>query len=233
LRTSIAHLAALSTSITRQLDYTYYNLLEKVSSLLGTIHSFRELLSVTNTFSREFTTQSNTLLIETENSINDFKNFSLQSSRISELEKRLKRGRERAEELATRLDVVRERVEAWEKREGDWERRANRRLRILWGSFATALILIAVLLFSHKLGEGKSRAEVFGGQPGTSFTNRTVELGKAAEVVKSEGFHIPEGTCGWMGRGIKGLPEAEGEKRDTAWKVTREEDERLRVFDEL
>jgi hypothetical protein len=142
--------------------------------------------------------------------------------------------------LARRLDIVRERVDAWEKREGEWQKRTSFRLRCWFAGFCLVGLLVLGVLFERHLRIGEPGGKLFSGEKGTPFVNRSIELGRAAEVIRRSGdFVVPEGTCGWMGRkGVTGLPLAadtgkEDRKGDWVPERRRGEDKRLRVFDEL
>jgi hypothetical protein len=65
-----------------------------------------------------------------------------QIQRIEALEARMQTGGEKAASLGRRLEVVKRKIDAWERREGEWQARTSRRLWILWtimGVFATVL----------------------------------------------------------------------------------------------
>lgn len=52
--------------------------------------------------------------------------------------------REKALQLDQRLATVRQQIEAWDRKEVEWQRRISRRLRILWAVMGTALLLVAI-----------------------------------------------------------------------------------------
>lgn len=83
-------------------------------------------------------------------------------------------GREKVEKLETRLQVVREKIDGWERREGEWQARVSRRLRILWAVMGT--------LFMIFLAASIARRWPSTNPPGTetsarveTFTNESLE----------------------------------------------------------
>ena len=153
LRTSLQSLSNLGTTTTRRLDYTYYSLLEKVSSLVSNIEDLRELSNTTTSLRQDFEIEARNLEKEIAGQVSAFGNFDTQRVRIEGLEMRMKEGRAKVEELGGRLGKVRSGVEAWEKKEVEWQIRTSRRLRMLWGSIAGLLglagLFIVLLMFKR------------------------------------------------------------------------------------
>ncbi|KAI9819565.1 MAG: hypothetical protein M1827_007015 [Pycnora praestabilis] len=150
LRTTLSALSHLSTSTTRRLDNTYYSILGKVSTLHSTISSLQEISTLIISLYRDFLTKSEALESDVTRQINESADFDEQQDRIETLESRVKISRSKASDLGSRLEDVRSRVEGWERREGEWQAKTSRRLRMLWSCAACIILLsVAVCVFRH------------------------------------------------------------------------------------
>jgi tetrahydromethanopterin S-methyltransferase subunit B len=140
----------LATDVTRRLDYTYYNLLEKITALNSTISSFQELSDSASTLLTNFEHETTGLDQDIRKQINDLQGFTPQVEKVDALEQRMKAGRRRVEELGKRLDSVRHEIDSWEQRETEWQTKTTRRLRI-WGIVLGAMvILVLALVFQQR-----------------------------------------------------------------------------------
>ncbi|OKL58581.1 hypothetical protein UA08_06279 [Talaromyces atroroseus] len=146
LRTKLASVGTRATEITRRLDYTYYNLLDRMSALNSTIHTFHGLVDSTTALHDTFQRDNTNLEQDTHRQLEEFQNFEPQRRRIEALEERMKAGRCRMETLGNRLDTVRKEIEGWERREGEWQARVSRRLRMLWG-IACSVVLVLIIAY--------------------------------------------------------------------------------------
>lgn len=146
LRSKLAGIGTLATDITRRLDYTYYNLLERISTLHSTIHTFQELVDSSATLHENFQRDNSALESDIHKQLADFAKFEPQRQRIDELERRMKAGRSKMENLGERLDKVRREIEGWERREGEWQARVTQRLRVL-GGFVAGLVLMVIVAY--------------------------------------------------------------------------------------
>ncbi|KAJ5212742.1 uncharacterized protein N7498_004388 [Penicillium cinerascens] len=178
LRSALSSIGSLATDVTRRLDYTYYNLLEKITALNSTIGSFQDLSETASALLNDFERETAGLDQEVRKQINDLKGFEPQVQKADALEERMKRGRERVEDLGRRLDAVRREIDSWEQRESEWQSRISRRLRIIsavMGSAFLVLVLAIVLqnwpaiASSHKRSplptEGANRSSFGSYQP--------------------------------------------------------------------
>lgn len=132
--------------MTRRLDYTYYNLLEKITALNSTIGSFQELSDSASTLLNDFERETANLDQDIRRQINDLKGFQPQMQKANALEKRMKLGRQRVEDLGNRLEDVRREIDSWEQRESEWQSRVSRRLRILWAVMGSAFLVVVLAL---------------------------------------------------------------------------------------
>lgn len=175
LRSSLSSIATLSTEITRRLDYTYYNLLEKLASLQSTVTSFQELSDLTSRLQTDFENETSQLDSDSRKQIDELKGTDAHLKRIETLESRMTAGRDKVEKLEKRLQVVREKIDGWERREGEWQTRVSRRLRILWAVMGT---LFMIFLAASVARRWPSTSEL-GPETSTrveTFTNESLEV---------------------------------------------------------
>jgi hypothetical protein len=76
--------------------------------------------------------------------LKEFRGFDPQVRKIDALEKRMNTGRDKVQALGDRLDAVRKEIDGWERREGEWQARVSRRLRILWAVMGTAMVVLVI-----------------------------------------------------------------------------------------
>jgi predicted nuclease with TOPRIM domain len=118
--------------MTRRLDETYYAVLEKLSLLQNTLVAIRELAGMSQEEKEVFRSDSQSLVTEIDAQLDTFSQFDEQQERIESLRERIVTGRDRVSKLSGRLDVVRERVESWEKADRRWQEKTRRRLKVIW-----------------------------------------------------------------------------------------------------
>ena len=100
----------------------------------------------------DFDSETRTLQAETLDQIRaaDDATSNAKESMIDDLEDRMRKGRAKMEALGERVDLVQRRVEGWERREGQWQKKVNRRMRILWGVLGSLVgIFVLVLAVKH------------------------------------------------------------------------------------
>ncbi|KAL4802628.1 hypothetical protein BDV18DRAFT_63386 [Aspergillus unguis] len=148
LRSALSVIGSLATDITRRLDYTYYGLLEKIAALNVTIASFQDLSDSTSRLFDDFQRETTGLEQDIRKQVGDLHEFQPQMQKIEALEERMRKSKTRAKALGKRLEAMRSEIERWDKREMDWQKRTNRRLRICWGVFTAAIlaVLVAIVL---------------------------------------------------------------------------------------
>ncbi|KAI1459038.1 hypothetical protein F4805DRAFT_98981 [Annulohypoxylon moriforme] len=144
LRKSLAELSTSSTATTRRLDDTYYAVLEKLGTLQGTIIALKELAGMAQELDENFKTESQGLVNELEQQTDSFGHFQDQQKRIEELQGRIHEGRGKVEALSKRVDVVRDRIESWERADMEWQERTRRRLTIIW--IITSIVIFSLIL---------------------------------------------------------------------------------------
>ncbi|PBP21602.1 hypothetical protein BUE80_DR007662 [Diplocarpon rosae] len=222
LRSALSSLTSLSNATTRQLDTTYYSVLEKVSALQSTISSLSELASLTRGLTEEFRTETQELVADVSSQVEGFSGFEDQEKKIGELKQRVERGREKIKSLGDRVEVIRHRVEGWEIREKEWQDRTRRRLRALWVGFVIVLAALGVGVAVQWTPGTRSQSQMKGlgmhgeGVP-SGLLGKLPDSGVAREALKNESQRRKREVKERIIEGTKEL----------------EDDPRLRVFDEL
>lgn len=229
LRTRLTTLSTLSTTTTRRLDYTYYSLLSSTSSLASAVSSLSSLSTQTSALQTRFTSLSSSLTSEITTQISSSdKSFDAQAGRISQLETRIKEGREKVGRLGERLHGVREKVERSSLQDRESRRIIGMRLKMLWGALGLLIGLLLMLTATRQWRRDKY-----------VMTDEVVHLGNRTEAFEDV-VGIRQGK--WEQRREKQRddegwrPGGQTKKRvedTTARSSAVDADATLRLFDEL
>ncbi|KAI1859870.1 hypothetical protein JX265_010319 [Neoarthrinium moseri] len=150
LKKSLTGLSEFSLSTTRRLDDAYYAVLERLSMLQNTIVGIKEVAAMSQETNEIFKVDSRGLVTEIETQLDGLGQFDEQQKRIESLQERIHVGRQKAQKLSDRVDIVRGRVEGWERADREWQEKTRRRLKTLWIiTSVLALVVIAILLGSQ------------------------------------------------------------------------------------
>ncbi|KAI0004003.1 hypothetical protein F4779DRAFT_80948 [Xylariaceae sp. FL0662B] len=144
LRKSLADLNTFSIATTRRLDDTYYAVLEKLSTLQSTVTALKELAGMSQEVNESFKAESQGLVKDIDSQVNSFGQFDGQQKRIEELQGRIYAGRDKVQALSQRVDVVRERIEGWERADREWQERTRKRLKLTW--IIMSLVALSLML---------------------------------------------------------------------------------------
>ncbi|KAK1972999.1 hypothetical protein LY78DRAFT_649927 [Colletotrichum sublineola] len=176
--------------------------------LQGTIAAIQELAAASRQLTGEFEEQAEEMARDVAAQLDQFGQFGEQETRIGSLQSRIETGRARIQGLSGRVDAVRRRIEGWENADREWQEKTRKRLRTMWIVMSVVFaVLIMLFVGAHYLGG--AGAEV-GGVTGLKGLERG--LNRSAGKKGKEGGPLPPL---WADR--------DG----------REEEDRLRVFDEL
>lgn len=93
-----------------------------------------------------FTSESHTLVSEIESQLGAYDQSTDQKKRIQDLQARIRAGRDKVQALSKRVDIVRGRIEGWEKADREWQERTRRRLKVIW-IFISIVLFILLILF--------------------------------------------------------------------------------------
>lgn len=162
LRESLKGVEELGMSNTRQLDDTYYAILEKASILRSTVASLQQLADETRRMHSTFLEDTTKLEKDTQHTVEGFGNFEQQEKSINDLVAKLEGARGRTNELNDQLETARLRVEAYEQKENEKAARRRARLNMTWIMLLGILLLVsAIILAKHRRAVGK-RLDVVG-----------------------------------------------------------------------
>ncbi|KAI0515229.1 hypothetical protein F5B22DRAFT_607631 [Xylaria bambusicola] len=146
LKRSLVELNSFSNATIARLDDTYSSILQRLGSLKSTVVAMRELAAMSQDLKESFTGESRALVSEIESQLCVDDQSEDQKKRIQDLQARIHAGRGKVQALSKRVDVVRERIEGWEKADKEWQERTRKRLRIIW-IFISAVAFVLVVLF--------------------------------------------------------------------------------------
>lgn len=231
LRSRLADVGRQSGEIGRRLEYTYYSLLEKLGSLVGTIQSFQSLSEQSRQLIANFEERTGELHGDVRKRVGRLRaGFEGSEERVQGLEGRCERAGKKARELQTRLVNVRTVVENWEGRE---EQAARTRWRVwgvmFWGSVVLCSLVLGILVYQGAwLGGRDPVAAGLGTSPvviDTSPGNHSLAMDIPEEV-----RDVLEG----IQERRRGIPlPLPGQVQVINERVERARDARLRVLDEL
>ncbi|KAH0832783.1 hypothetical protein AYO21_00317 [Fonsecaea monophora] len=187
LRSRVAEITATGVEITRRLDYGYYNLLEKVGSLVSMIGSFQSLARQTETLIRNFERESKRVDEDTRRRVKTLQGgFEARQVKAKQLSERGDKVSARARELSARLEKARAKVEEWENREEKFRKAWDRVWGIVWWtSIAVLVIVLAVVLGKEWYFHGDP-VKAGLGQHGEGNWNRSLRLGGTAGGQENE-----------------------------------------------
>lgn len=208
-------------SATRRLDDVYYSILEKISNLRNTISSLQELSTLTRDLHHDFIEESHELTDDIEGQIDTFGDFEGQKQKVDDLEKRIQKGRERAQGLDKRLARCRERVTWVEKKDAEEADKAGRFYKMLWSALGILVAILLTILIVHHL---KAPLRTVGSTiERPSHTMNLSHVSMPPPVKEMLESVKEEKTRSYMKQTSPAYQKAKLE----------EEDERLRVFNEL
>lgn len=236
LQRRLAAVNKTSVDITRRLDYTYYSLLEKVGNLVAIVQSFQSLSTQTRSLIDKFTKEASVLEKDVKIKVETFKtSFDEREVRVRRLEERGARANAMAQDLGARLENARQRVEAWEEKQGAERRRRSRFWRSTWTLVIVALV---VIFFGFTWREWRSEADIVR----MAVTDEYVRFGNLNQSVTLDGGAVRRmDVPGDVKAILSGIakkrsrpadkPASTRSKTEPASRL--EEDERLRALDEL
>lgn len=125
LRSSLNELSELATGTTQRLDSAFYTLLEKVGQLRSTITSLQELSESSHELYDNFRRDIDSAEKEFTGQIDAFDGFKGQQDEVQKLLDRITTSKQQSETLGARLEAARKRVELWETREKEWQKKTS------------------------------------------------------------------------------------------------------------
>ena len=151
LRGGLKEVEDLAMSCTRQLDDTFYSILEKASVLRSTVVSLQQLAEECRRMHGSFQGETSRLEAQTRQSASSYDDFNSQEKSIDVLVTKLSTSKLRTEKLNERLEEARRRAEMYEE-QGVEQRRARRnRWRIGWVVLlGVVCLLLAIAIVRHQ-----------------------------------------------------------------------------------
>ncbi|KAK4673147.1 hypothetical protein QC763_109270 [Podospora pseudopauciseta] len=160
LQRSLNELETFASTTTRRLDETYYSVEEKLGTLQSTIAALKGLAELSNQLNNSFSAEAEELVADVTSQLDALGNFEDQQQRIESLQNRISTGRESIKSLSERVDVVRARIESWERADREWREAVRKRLTALWVVVVTVGLVLILLMISaqyvrEKPGDGE------------------------------------------------------------------------------
>ena len=147
MREALEDVNRTGMEITRRLDYGYYNLLEKIGNLVGTIQSFQTLAEQSKQLVVNFEHESERLDGDMRRRLEKFKDgFEQREKRVEGMEERGSEVARKAADLGQRMDKMRVMIENWERREDRSRKKWGRFWGMCWSMIALFLVLIVGLV---------------------------------------------------------------------------------------
>lgn len=187
-----------------------------MSALHATVTSLQGLAETSHGIYDRFEKDSRGLENQTATQLGAMGHFHNHQTKVATLQKRINKGRTRVKALSDRLDLVRRRIERWERADRQWQERTRRRLKIIWSVMSVAALVLIVLVWT--VGSGGHPRTSGGGGAATDDLGRTISV---LEPFNASDSRQPPGVDG-----------AEPQTR-ILWKTPARGTDRLRVFDEL
>ncbi|KIV91892.1 hypothetical protein PV10_06383 [Exophiala mesophila] len=148
LRSRIGQITSTGVEITRRLDYGYYNLLEKVNSLVGTITSFQSLSRQTEVMIHNFDKETQRMESDARRRIAAFhEGMDKRAEKGRMLKERGDRVGAKAEELEARLEnarIILQNLEAREERDRERWRHVSGFMRWSLALFVGVVLVLAL-----------------------------------------------------------------------------------------
>lgn len=136
----------------RQLDETFYSILEKASALRSVVASLQQLSSELHKARGQFEQDTAQLHDEMQSSLNANGDFEPQQSRIDTLIDRLRKSQAVCASLNARLEDARNRVAAYEQHRLQREQALRKRFGLAWMGLVLIIgLLIAAFMSKHKM----------------------------------------------------------------------------------
>ncbi|KAH7328745.1 hypothetical protein B0I35DRAFT_418212 [Stachybotrys elegans] len=209
LKQSLEDLHTFSTSTSRQLDRTYFAVLEKMTTLQSTVMALKDLAESSQDIHGTFEKESRGLEHDIVTQLSAVGRFEQQQTKIEGLQDRIHSGRTQMQSLSRRVDVVRERIEGWAKADAQWRERTRKRLKVIW--IIASVIVLAMLLLLW----GADQDEAAAGRAAVGIPR---QIGPDNSTLEIDLHQEEEGDA--SGGRLK-------------WETPTGGEERLRVFDEL
>ena len=188
--------------------------------LQNTVSSLKELAGMAKELNEEFKSESEEFVSDIRIQLDGFEGFEEQEEKIAGRQARIVQGIDRIKMLGGRVDVVRDRVEGWEKAEFEWQEKTRKRLRVLWTvMLICAVLVVALMVFQYT----PARTQGPGVIQGMNASEQLEMKIPTMEEIGNETFNLTRETSD----ALKGLRDGDEEEERLV------DDPRLRLLDEL
>ncbi|KAG7293145.1 hypothetical protein NEMBOFW57_003191 [Staphylotrichum longicolle] len=150
LQRSLAELETFASATTKQLDDTYYSVLEKLNALQNTVAALKDLAEQSSQLNSTFSSEADELVTDVSAQLDAFEQFDDQQKRIESLQNRIEAGRELIRSLSERVDAVSERIESWGRADREWQEKTRKRLKAVWIVTSVVVFLVLSLLIGSQ-----------------------------------------------------------------------------------
>lgn len=155
MQRSLAELETFASATTKQLDDTYYSVLEKLNALQNTVAALKDLAEQSNQLNSTFSSEADELVTDVSAQLDAFEQFDDQQKRIESLQNRIEAGRELIRSLSERVDAVSERIESWGRADREWQEKTRKRLKAVWiVTSVVVFLMLSLLIGSQYLPDG-------------------------------------------------------------------------------
>lgn len=158
LQKSLGDLGTLSGTTTQRLDEMYYSVLEKTSMLQNTVAAMKELAGSAQEVKEAFDRDAVEVVRDAQGQLNVLGQFEDHERQIQAMQGRIQAGRSRLEGLSARVDIVKGRVEGWERADLEWQERTRKRLRRVWIVISVLIASVVLMAIGARLASTSGRA---------------------------------------------------------------------------
>jgi DNA repair exonuclease SbcCD ATPase subunit len=165
LRESLSHVEDTAMNSIRELDATYYAVLEKAAMLRSTVSSLQRLSEDSQRLNSDFKKERATLERLAAQSLDNLDGYNAQEQTINDLVAKLESAQSKRERLNKRLEHAQQRMEQFELRSKELGRVRRRRFRAIYISIISLFILIFALIFAknrHASGDSITQIKTDG-----------------------------------------------------------------------
>jgi hypothetical protein len=166
----------------------------------------------------DFITESTEVVRDIEIQLDNFEEFREQERRIGDLEHRVETGREKAHMLGDRVELVKQKIERWERVEGEWQERTRKRLKIIW---VVMVVILVVICGGVAFQYAPARTQGPGTLHGFNISNIAANMSEIPKILSNETRSLKRSSFDAL------------EQLRRAPVEDLEDDPRLRAFDEL
>lgn len=115
-----------------------------MSTLQNTVTALRDLAETSRNIHSDFDRDSKEIENDIAEQIAGFGQFEDQQASIESLQTRIQDGRAKIHSLSDRVDVVRRRVEGWDRLDKESQEKTRRRLKAIW--ICMSIVSLAIIL---------------------------------------------------------------------------------------